>query len=118
MNPAISNHPTSVLEVGPEAAVRLLAEGALLLDVRDPDEWAVGHSPTAQHVPLADLTADVLPAGRIIVAVCRSGARSARAAEMLSEAGVEVRNLTGGMRAWAAAGLPVIGADGRPGAIA
>lgn len=109
--------PSKIIDIDPQTAVRLIADGAVLLDVRDPDEWAAGHSPTAQHLPLADLSVDALPTGHIIVAVCRSGARSARAAAALSQAGVEVRNLAGGMQAWAAAGLPVVGADGRPGAI-
>ena len=118
MNPSTANTPAGVAEVDPQTAVRLIAEGALLIDVREPNEWAAGHSPTARHVPLAGLTPEALPAGRMIVAVCRSGARSARAAEALSKAGIETRNLTGGMTAWAAAGLPVMGADGRPGTIA
>ncbi len=115
MNPST---PTSVLAVDSQAAVRLIAEGALLLDVREPAEWDAGHSPSAQHLPLADVTPEKLPAGHLVVTVCRSGARSARAAAMLALAGVDVRNLTGGMTAWEGAGLPVVAADGRPGTIA
>lgn len=116
MNP--SSTPTRVPEVDPWTAVGLIAEGAVLLDVREPAEWTAGHSPSAQHRPLADVTPEDVPPGRLLVIVCRSGARSARAAAMLARSGVEVRNLTGGMTAWAAAGLPVVGADGRPGTIA
>jgi rhodanese-related sulfurtransferase len=107
----------SVPEVDPQAAVQLIADGAVLLDVREPGEWAAGHSPSAQHLPLADVTPEKLPAGSLVVTVCRSGARSAKAAALLAQAGIDVRNLTGGMTAWAAAGLPVVGADGQPGTI-
>jgi rhodanese-related sulfurtransferase len=116
MNP--SSTPTTVPEVDPRATVRLIAEGAVLLDVREPAERAAGHSPSAQHLPLADVTPEKISPGSLVVTVCRSGARSAKAAAMLSRAGVDVRNLTGGMTAWAGAGLPVVGADGRPGTIA
>ena len=118
MNLFRASSPVTVTDVDPQTAVRLIADGAVLLDVREPDEWAAGHSPAAQHLPLADLRVDALPAGRIIVAVCRSGARSARAAAALTRAGLDVRNLAGGMQAWATAGLPVVGADGRPGVVA
>jgi rhodanese-related sulfurtransferase len=118
MNPSTATTPTGIPEVDPQTAVRLIGEGAVLLDVREPAEWAAGHSPNAQHLPLASVATETLPPGRLVVAVCRSGARSAKAAAMLAEAGVEVRNLTGGMTAWAAAGLPVVGGDGRPGIIA
>ena len=113
MNPPSAN----VLEVVPQAAAQLIADGAVLLDVREPAEWRAGHSPSAQHLPLAEVAPEKLPAGSLVVTVCRSGARSARAADLLARAGVDVRNLTGGMTAWAGAGLPVVDAGGRPGAI-
>jgi rhodanese-related sulfurtransferase len=112
------NPPTSVSEVDPQDAVRLIDAGATLLDVREPAEWAAGHSPSAQHLPLADVTPEKVPSAGIVVIVCRSGARSARAATMLARAGIDVRNLTGGMAAWAGAGLPVVRADGSPGIVA
>ena len=56
-----------------------------------------------------------LPVDRLIVAVCRSGRRSAMAADLLSRRGYRVANLTGGMTAWAAAGLPVIVDRNKPG---
>ena len=49
--------------------------------------------------------------------MCRSGKRSGQAAQVLSAAGVDVRNLDGGMAAWAAAGLPVVRENGMPGEI-
>ena len=93
--------------------------GAILVDVREPDEWAAGHAQDVRHIPLAQLgqRQRELPADRPIITVCRSGARSARAATLLAERGGEVSNLRGGMRAWAAAGLPVVATAGGPGAV-
>jgi rhodanese-related sulfurtransferase len=93
--------------------------GAILIDVREPDEWAAGHVQGARHIPLAQLgqRQRELPADRPIITVCRSGARSARAATLLAEQGLEASNLRGGMRAWAAAGLPVFAKVGGPGAV-
>ncbi|MFE4977791.1 rhodanese-like domain-containing protein [Kitasatospora sp. NPDC056651] len=91
---------------------------AVLLDVRDPAEFTAGHAPGALHLPLIGLVAGVpLPpeaAGRTVLAICRSGNRSQRAAEVLAARGIEVLNVAGGMGAWALAGLPVTtpGGDG------
>lgn len=105
--------------IGPTEARRRAAEGAILLDVREPSEWRAGHAPKARHIPLNDLDrrGTELPAGRDIITVCRSGHRSARAAKDLAADGRTVLNLTGGMRAWSAAGLPVVAKGGRPGSI-
>jgi rhodanese-related sulfurtransferase len=53
-----------------------------------------------------------------VMAVCRSGGRSAKAAEALAAEGVKVRNVAGGMTAWMSAGLPVVRDDGTPGTVA
>ncbi len=99
-------------------AARLLAdEAAILLDVREHDEWQAGHSTEARHTPLGALDPATLPGDRIIIVVCRSGNRSAQATTLLRAAGLPARNLVGGMKAWAAAGLPVTTAGGRPGRI-
>lgn len=101
-------------------AAQLVESGAVLLDVREPQEWKAGHAPRARHIPLGELTrrANELPAGRPIVTVCRSGARSARAATLLAGQGRQVSNLAGGMSAWLRAGLPVVAKGGRPGRVA
>ena len=105
--------------IGPADAQRRIDDGAVLLDVREPAEWRAGHAPKARHIPLGDLDRrrKELPAGREIITVCRSGNRSARAAGILAADGHTVRNLTGGMRAWSAAGLPVVAKGGRPGSV-
>ena len=101
-----------------EARSRMDA-GAILVDVREPAEWAAGHAEGARHIPLAQLGQGQreLPVGRPVITVCRSGARSARAATLLAEQGRDASNLDGGMRAWAAAGLPVVTEGGLPGAV-
>jgi rhodanese-related sulfurtransferase len=91
----------------------------VLLDVREADEWEAGHSPRAQWIPLGELERArfTLPMNRRIVCVCRSGVRSARATESLKEWGFDATNLTGGMKAWAESGLPVVRTDGSPGEV-
>lgn len=88
-----------------EAAAR--PPEVVLLDVREDDEWAGGHAPGAVHVPMGRVRADVVPTGRTVYCICRSGQRSGRVARALQGAGIDVRNVTGGMTAWAAAGLPI-----------
>ena len=94
------------------------AEGHVLIDVREPREWSAGHAPGAIHVPLGELRPDRLPAGKRLLCICRSGARSSKAVAALREAGYDAVNVDGGMRAWHARGLPIVRDDGRPGAVA
>lgn len=109
-----------VARVTPAEAAALSGAGALLLDVREPAEWRAGHAPGARHIPLGQLAGRLseVPADRPVVTVCRSGARSRRAAKLLAAAGHEVHDLTGGMRAWTNAGLAVRAKGGRPGHVA
>jgi rhodanese-related sulfurtransferase len=108
-----------VPEVEVEEGRRLLDGGAFLLDVREGDEWDAGHAPEAQFIPLGEVTARFgeLPRDRRIVVICRSGARSDRAAQFLTGRGVDAVNLSGGMRAWAAGGYDVVATDGLPGTV-
>lgn len=115
----MSTSENGILQVTPADAAERVEAGALLLDVREDDEWAAGHAPEAHHLALGRLEAEhaSLPKDRPIVAVCRLGGRSERAAVALRDAGFEVVNLTGGMTAWAAAGQPVVTDDGDPGQV-
>ena len=101
-------------------AKHALDTGSVLVDVRGPGEWQAGHAPQAMHIPLDQLTRRLaeLPADRNIIAVCRSGHRSAIAAGQLRRHGRNASNLTGGMNAWAAAGLPMVTERGTPGQVA
>ncbi|OQO90780.1 rhodanese-like domain-containing protein [Saccharomonospora piscinae] len=96
----------------------LPTEEYVLLDVREPDEWAAGHAPDAIHIPLGDLPsrAGELPEladDRPVHVICRTGGRSARAAAWLNAAGiVDAVNVAGGMKTWQAAGRPMVGEHG------
>jgi len=90
-----------------------------LLDVREPDEWDAGHIEASTHIPIGELMAraEEVPADRCVVVVCRSGHRSAAAAQYLVHLGRDVANLGGGVTAWAASGRELVDADGRPGRV-
>jgi rhodanese-related sulfurtransferase len=94
-----------------------VAADAFLLDVREPDEWAAGHAPSAVHLPLMDIPArlEEIPRDGEVVVACRMGGRSARAVAYLMQNGYEnVVNLDGGMQDWAAVGKPLVSEDGQP----
>ncbi|WP_133700804.1 MBL fold metallo-hydrolase [Roseateles toxinivorans] len=85
-----------------------------VIDVREPQEFTdvLGHIPQARLLPLSELASRVgeLDAQRPVVAVCRSGARSAQATVLLQKSGLKrVANLAGGMLRWRAEALPVEG---------
>jgi DMSO/TMAO reductase YedYZ molybdopterin-dependent catalytic subunit/rhodanese-related sulfurtransferase/glyoxylase-like metal-dependent hydrolase (beta-lactamase superfamily II) len=97
-------------QVNARTASVLVDGGAVLLDVREPDEWNEGHAPQAVLMPMGEVQKrrDELPDDRRIVVVCRSGGRSAAVTDALIAKGYDAVNLTGGMCAWNAAGLPVV----------
>jgi rhodanese-related sulfurtransferase len=93
-------------------ATRLINDtGAVILDVRAPEEFAAGHLPNARNIPLADLDKRVgeLPSGKPVLVCCASGGTSGRATSLLRRGGrTDVFNLAGGLQAWRQAGLPVV----------
>jgi rhodanese-related sulfurtransferase len=101
--------PDAGVGVGPREAVALLAEAAVLVDVREVHEWEAGHVSGAIHLPL-DLVPtrlDELPRDRRIVVVCRSGRRSAGVTDLLTRSAFDAVNLDGGLLAWVEEGLPI-----------
>lgn len=92
----------------------------LLLDVREQDEWDAGHIEGSLHIPMDELAArqSELPQDRPIVAVCRTGRRSAAVTEALSRAGYDAHNLVGGVAEWQGQDLPLVDEDGDPGVVA
>jgi rhodanese-related sulfurtransferase len=97
-------------------ALELVASGALLLDVREDNEWQAGRARNAVHVALGELGDHVedIAFDRAIVCVCRSGVRSKRASLFLLEQGLDAVNLEGGMLAWASEGNDLVGDLGDP----
>ena len=104
----------------PSVGATDVASDAVVLDVREDDEWAAGHIDGARHIPMGELPArfadvgdlsDKAPTGELVV-VCRSGNRSARVVDWLARNGVDAVNLAGGLRAWAAAGRPMVSETG------
>jgi len=98
--------------VGTAEAVRLMnREKAVMIDVSEPAEYAAGHPTGARNVPLGQLEGSKdLPSNKAlpIVLVCPTGARASRAVALLRKAGHEkVLSLSGGLRAWREANLPV-----------
>ncbi len=99
----------SMLDAVPGVSAAGVPDGAFVLDVREPDEWAAGHVPGAQHIPVGQLSArsPEIPRAAEVYVICRSGVRSARAAQALAGAGWQAFNVDDGMRGWHAAGRPM-----------
>lgn len=86
-----------------------LGESAVVIDVREPDEWEAAHIAHAAHVPLASVPDQLAEfSGSPTYVICRSGGRSAAACRFAAEQGHDVVNVAGGMLAWQGAGLDVI----------
>jgi rhodanese-related sulfurtransferase len=79
------------------------------LDVREADEWAAGHAPTATHIPMGQIQGRLgdIPADDPLYVICRAGGRSAQVVGFLVQQGYPAINVSGGMQAWFAAGRPV-----------
>ena len=99
---------STIVSVPAQEAYRMARDGAMLVDVREPHEYASGHAPDADLRPLGHLAAgpDDLPRDRRVLLICATGNRSAHAARLLQQRGVDVVDVAGGMAAWRAAGLP------------
>ena len=93
--------------ISPSDAKRLVAQGAILIDIRDPAEHARERIQGARNVPLHALTNFSSERGPIIFH-CRAGKRTADNAGRLEAAACEAHILEGGIEAWKKAGLPVI----------
>jgi len=100
-----------------EAAARVRSGKAMLLDVREPEEWDAGHVAEAVHIPRGwlELVADPdtehyderFDVEKPIVVHCAKGNRSSLAAVTLNEMGYQAANVEGGFEAWEGAGLTV-----------
>lgn len=86
-----------------------LDDGAVVIDVRMPDEYVEAHVPGAVLIPLPELggRADEVPKGDRVFVICAGGGRSLAAAEALNNAGWDTVSVAGGTKAWVAEGRPV-----------
>ena len=108
----------TVPEVDVDGLQKMLAEGARLLDVREPDEVDEVRVPGGLRIPLQSLPErlDEISSPGSLYVICAVGGRSQAAAEFLRENGIDAVNVTGGTNAWVAADFPtesgpVAGAD-------
>ncbi len=103
---------SSVKQLNVNEAVRLMNDDAVILDVRESNEYGTGHIPNAIHIPMSSLVKRINELEKYkqknILAYCRSGSRSNAACRTLSKQGFEsVNNLAGGIMSWSNANLPV-----------
>ena len=96
-------------EVGFDELAEALELGAVLVDVRMPDEYEQVHVPGAVLIPLPELAqrAHEVPKDQRVYVICASGGRSLAAAEALNNAGWEAASVAGGTKGWASEGRPV-----------
>jgi rhodanese-related sulfurtransferase len=95
-----------------QATLLINREDALVVDVREPNEFAAGHLPNARHIPLNAMEKRIgeldKHKAKPVIVVCHSGSRSGSACNALRKNGFEkVFNLAGGMVSWEQAGLPL-----------
>jgi rhodanese-related sulfurtransferase len=104
----------------PSVDVSAVPADALVLDVREADEWAAGHVEGALHVPMSEFVArfgevtEAVADGRRAYVMCRVGGRSAQVTQYLVQQGIDAVNIEGGMLAWESAGRPMVTDDGSP----
>jgi rhodanese-related sulfurtransferase len=101
----------------PVVQVTELPDDAVMVDVRERDEWVAGHAPEAVFIPMGDLPSQMeeLPIGdEPLAIVCRSGNRSGRVVAWLAQQGIDAVNVAGGMQAWDAAGKPMVAEGSGP----
>jgi hydroxyacylglutathione hydrolase len=119
-NRGVADMPWAMLTTSPPVdeitidAIDSAPPNAVLLDVREPEEFARGHVANAINLPQADLATrlDELPRDRPIMTICQAGMRSLRSAQFLRQQGFEqVATVNGGMAEWCAVDRPVVAMD-------
>jgi rhodanese-related sulfurtransferase len=97
-------------EISPQDLNAMIGNGAMVVDVRQREEYAAGHIANSLSIPLDELDArlSTLPSDRTIITVCQTGVRSMQALYILQEAGFpQIASLQGGIDAWVSAGYPL-----------
>src|SRR5437016_987976 len=110
----VANAKTNIREISPEDAAKKMQSGdAVIVDVRENDEWDEEHIEGATHLSRGTIELDIeekVPdPNALIICHCGGGGRGALAAESLQKMGYKnVRSIAGGLKAWKAAGLPTV----------
>ena len=108
----VANAKKNITEISPtDAAAKMKGGDAVIVDVREKDEWDEEHIPHAIHLSRGTIELDIeekFPdSNATIICHCGGGGRSALATESLQKMGYKnVRSMAGGLKAWKAAGLP------------
>jgi len=111
--PMVNRRISGIKEVGILEATQLINHhDALVLDVREEQEYSGGRVPHSKHIPLRQLSSRLHELEKFknkpIIAICRSGSRSGHGCSVLRKNGFEqVYNLNGGMASWQQANMPV-----------
>lgn len=98
-------------EISVQEAMDRQVQGAFVLDVRQPGDWAEYHIPDSTLIPLEELSRRLseIPQDREIIVVCRTGNRSAQGRNILLAAGyTQVTSMAGGLTQWRAEGYPTV----------
>ncbi len=121
-NRGVADAEWAMLTSTPDVPVVEIADVArrspatVLLDVREPEEYAHGYAPGARNLPQAELASrlDEVPRDRPVQVICQSGYRSLRSAQFLAQMGYgNIANVRGGTAAWRASNNPVEFGDTR-----
>jgi rhodanese-related sulfurtransferase len=97
------------IEVGLDDLATAIDDGAVVIDVRNPDEYVQVRIPGVRLIPLPELGQRLheIPKDERVYVVCAVGGRSLNAAKALNQAGFDTVSVAGGTKAWAAEGRPV-----------
>lgn len=104
----------------PQVPVDAIASDAVLLDVREPNEFVAGHAPGAVNVPMGEVRARLaeIPRGEDpVLVICKMGARSQKVAEFLASVDIPAMNVVGGTTAWAQAAHALVSETGEEAAV-
>lgn len=98
-------------EIDIEETALALERGGVVVDVREPCEYAAGHVPGVVLIPMGQLFDRLgeIDRGAPVLIICATGNRSAAASELLNHAGYETFSVVGGTTAWARSGRPIEG---------
>ena len=97
-------------EIDREAFASARADGACVIDVREPDEYVAGHIPGVRLMPMTSVPARLaeLPRRSPIYVVCATGNRCGQITALLLQAGYDAWSVAGGTSGWQSAGYPVV----------